>query len=107
MNDRSSSFQGGKGLGESWEIPTGWCWRSYLLASGGKRLAPTQGWEEDCDLLSPCHHCCLLPCEGRQRAAMPVRMAAEQWVQGSLTPSRVLGFRAWACSAGWHVETLN
>lgn len=34
--------------------------------------------------------CC--PYEGRQRAAMPARMAAEQWVQGSLTLSHALGF---------------
>ena len=32
------------------------------------------------------------PREGRHRAAMPARMAAEQWVQGSLTPSCALGF---------------
>lgn len=94
MSDRRGSLLGGRGL---WRIP-GDSNRVVLevtsLGKGErKRLASAQGLGRRITTSHPLAItavCC--PCEGRQRAAMPARMAAEQWVQGSLTLSRALGF---------------
>lgn len=65
-----------------------------LQEERGKNWPPAQGpgrKGQDCLSSLPC--CCMpFPLQGGQRTAGPARTAAEQWAQGSLTPSRALGF---------------
>lgn len=81
-------------FGESRGIPTGQCWRSHFLLARETGKAGPSPKAESRDAtphpLATAAVCCSY--EGRQRAGMPARMAAEQWVQGSLTPSHALGF---------------
>lgn len=91
-------------------VPSG-VYSAGCISAGGKRkklASRPRAGKEGQDCLSSYHCCCLpFPLQGGQRTAGPARMAAEQWAQGSLTPSHALGFRVQAWSAGWHAETLN
>ena len=93
MTEEALSLEA-EAFGESRGIPMGQCWRSHFLLAQEIGKAGASPGAENRDAtphpLAIAAVCCSY--EGRQSADMPARMAAEQWVQGSLTPSHALGF---------------